>query len=154
MSLAAVNIPKYATVLNGSVCQLGTGASTVGATALGVDGGAADAKVCYTAGAYGGMVESLLVSSNDTAAVNVLVYAMDGATVHPIGICNVPINSGNLGTVPNVDIINGLVGLPINSVYKKYIPLRAGMTLKVAVLAAMTANKSIWAKTTGVDFIA
>jgi len=52
MALATVNLPKYATVLNGSVGVLGTGASTVGATAINIDGIAADAKVCYTAGAY------------------------------------------------------------------------------------------------------
>ena len=154
MAIAVVNMPKYATVLNGGVCVLGTGASTVGATAIGVDGIAADAKVCYTAGAYGGMVESLFISTNDTAAVNVFVYAMDGATVHPLGIVNIPINSGNLSTAGNVDALAALNGLPINSVNKKYIPLKAGMTLKVSVLAAMTANKSMWAKSTGLDYIA
>jgi len=154
MSLAAVNIPKYATVLNGGIAKLGDGASTVGATALGVDGIAADAKVCYTAGAFGGMVESLMASTNDTVTVNVFVYGLDGATVHPFGIVNVSLSAGNLGTVPNVDLISGLVGLPINSVYKKYIPLRANMTLKVAVLAAMSLNKILWVKSTGVDFIA
>jgi len=154
MSIAAVNMPKYATVLNGGVCKLGDGASTVGATALGVDGIAADAKVCYTAGAYGGMVESLMVSINDTAAVNVFVYAMDGATVHPLGLVNIPLNSGNAASVPNIDVINGLNGLPVNSNGRKYIPLKTNMTLKVAVLAAMTANKVLFAKTTGIDFIA
>jgi hypothetical protein len=154
MSLAAVNIPKYATVLNGGIGVLGTGASTVGATALGIDGIAADAKVVYTAGTYGGIVESLMISTNDTAAVNVFVYALDGATVHPLGIVNIPLSSGNAASVLNIDALNIIQGLPLNSVYKKYIPLKANMTLKVAVLAAMTANKSLWAKTTGLDFIA
>jgi hypothetical protein len=158
MALAAINLPKYANVLNGGIGVLGTGASTVGATALGIDGIAADAKVCYTAGAYGGMVESLMISTNDTTAVNVFVYALDGATVHPIGIVNVPASSGNLGTVTAVDAINGsgicLNGLPQNQVYRKYIPLRANMTLKVSVLAAMTLNKILWAKTTGIDYSA
>lgn len=152
--LGSVNYPKYATTLNGGVAKLGDGASTVGATALGVDGIAADAKVCYTAGAYGGIVESLMVSTNDTAAVNLFVYAMDGATVHPLGIVNIPLSSGNAASVPNVDVINGLIGLPKNSGGVKYIPLRPNMTLKVAVLAAMTTNKVLFAKTTGVDFVA
>jgi hypothetical protein len=154
MSLATVNIPKYASVLNGGVCQVGVSGTTVGATALGVDGIAADAKVCYTAGAYGGMVESLLASTNDTAAVNVFVYLLSGTTVHSLGIVNVPLSSGNLGTAANVDLINGLVGLPINLVGKKYIPLMANMSVKVAVLAAMTANKYLIVKATGVDFSA
>jgi hypothetical protein len=154
MSLSAVNLPKYATVLNGGVCQLGTGASTVGATALGIDGIAADAKVCYTAGQYGGIVESLMLSTNDTAAVNVFVYAMEGAVVHPLGIVNVPLSSGNGASIPNVDALNAIQGLPKNAAGLKYLPLRPNMTLKVAVLAAMTANKVLIAKTTGVDFVA
>jgi len=154
MSLAAVNLPKYATTLNGGVCQLGVSGTTVGATALGVDGIAADAKVCYTAGSYGGMVESLLASTNDTAAVNVFVYILSGTTVHPLGIVNVPLSSGNAASVLNVDLINGIVGLPVNSVGKKYIPLQGGMSIKVAVLAAMTANKILWVKSLGVDYVA
>ena len=153
VDLSAANYAKYATVLNSGVCKLGDGASTVGATALGVDGIAADAKVCYTAGAYGGICESIIVSINDTAAVNVFVYKLDGATVHPLGIVNVPINSGNLGTAYAVDIVSTLVGLPINSVYRKYIPLKAAQTIKVAVLAAMTLNKVLFASATGVDFV-
>ena len=154
MALSAVNLPKYATVLNGDVCQLGVSGTTVGATALGVDGIAEDAKVCYTAGAYGGIVESLMCSTNDTAAVNAFVYILSGTTVHSLGIVNIPLSSGNAASVANVDLINGLAGLPINSVYKKYIPLMAGMSVKIAVLAAMTANKYLIVKSTGLDYLA
>jgi hypothetical protein len=158
MALAAVNTPKYATVLNGGVGVLGTGASTVGATAINVDGIAADAKVCYTAGAYGGYIESLIISTDDTAAVNAIVYLLDGSTVHHLGVVNIPATSGTVGTVNPVDAINGsgigLQGLPQNSVFRKYIPIRANMTLKVAVLAAMTANKILICKTTGLDYVA
>lgn len=154
MSLAAVNMPKYANVLNGGVAKLGDGASTVGATALGTDGIAADAKACYTAGAFGGMVESVMISTNDTTAVNAFLYILDGATVKPLGIVNVPINSGNAASTNNVDAINSIQGLPINASFKKYIPLNADEVLKVSVLAAMTANKILWATATGVDFSA
>ena len=158
MSLPTTAYPKLATVLNGSVGTLGTGASTVGATAIGVDGIAADAKVIYTAGAYGGIVESIIISTTDTAAVNAIIYAMDGATVHHLGVVNIPASSGVLGTVNPVDALNGsgigLQGFPQNSVFRKYIPLRPNMTLKVASLAAMTANKILIAKTTGLDYSA
>jgi hypothetical protein len=154
MSLDAVNKPRYATVLNGGVGKLGTGASTVAATALGTDGIAADAKVVYTAGAYGGIVESLSLSTDDSSAVNVLVYAMEGSTVHPLGVVPVPALSGASGSALNVDGLAQLQGLPKNSVYKPYIPLRANMTLKIAVLANMTVNKILFAKATGVDFVA
>jgi hypothetical protein len=154
MSIAAVNMPKYATVLNGGSAILGTGASTVGATLIGVDGIAADAKVVYTAGAYGGIVESLMLSTNDTAAVNALIYAMEGAVVHVLGIVPVPLSSGNALNVLNVDGLTNLKGLPYNAAGKPYLPLRANMTLKIACLAAMTANKFLFGKATGVDFSA
>ena len=147
MALETVNMPKYATVLNGGVGVL----SAASAGAINAD---TNGVVCYTAGAYGGIIESLIVSSTDTAAVNLIVYMLDGATVHHLAVVNVPIASGTNGTAANVDILNAIQGLPVNSQFKKYIPLRANMTLKVAVLAAMTANKILIAKTTGVDFIA
>ena len=154
MSLAAVNLPKYATTINGGVCQIGYSGYTVQPTTLGVDGGSNDCKVCYTAGAFGGIVETLIASTNDTAAVNVFIYLLSGTTVHPLGIVNVPLSSGNAANVPSVDLINGISGLPINSAYKKYIPLQANMNLKVGVLAAMTANKFLLVKSTGLDFVA
>lgn len=154
MSIAAVNMPKYATVLNSGIGVLGTGASTVGATLIGIDGIAADAKVVYTAGAYGGMCESLIISTdNSAAAIAVIVYVLDGAVVHPLGIVAVPLSSGTLGTAYAVDAVNVLVGLPLNSVYRKYIPLKANQVIKIAVIAAMTANKYVWASTSGVDFV-
>lgn len=154
MALEAKNIPIYPTVLNGGVAVLGTDASTVGATAINIDGIAADAKVVYTAGAYGGIVESLLLSTTDSAACNVIIYKMDGATVHHVCVVNVPALSGTNGVAANVDGLNAIQGLPINSAFKKYLQLRPNMTLKVAVIAAMTANKLLIAKATGVDYIA
>ena len=154
MTIAAVNMQKFATVLNGGVAVLGTGASTVGATAINVDGIAADAKVCYTAGANGGFVESLMVSTNDTAAVNLIVYKMEGATVHHVDVVNIPIASGTNGVAPNVDVLAAIKGLPVDFKFRPYLQLRPNMTVKVAVLAAMTANKILIAKSTGVDFSA
>ena len=155
MSLATVNIPKYATVINGGVAKLGDGSITVGATALGVDGSAANAVACYTAGTYGGIVNCLMANSNDASlAANVLVYILDGSTVLPLGLVNVPLSSGNVAGAANVDIINGLIGLPVDSMNKKYILLKANQSLKVAVLAEMTAQKILWVRAAGVDFIA
>jgi hypothetical protein len=154
MSLAAENKPKYATVLNGSVGVLGTGASTVGATALTADGIAADAKAIYTAGAYGGIVESITLVTDDTAAVQARLYILDGATVKPLGSISIPLRSGDTAAAVAVDGMATIPSLPLNSVYKKYIPLKANCVLKLAVSVAMTANKYLIGTTTGVDFIA
>lgn len=156
MSIQPANMPKYPTVLNGGVAVLGTGASTVGATAINIDGIAADAKVVYTAGAYGGIVNCLTVSTNDTAAVNVIIYVLNGAVVHHYTVVNIPIAAGTsaTGAVPNVDILAAIVGLPSDATLKKYIQLMPNAVVKVAVIAAMTANKLLIAKATGLDFVA
>lgn len=155
MSLAAVNIPKYAQTINTNIGKLGNGTSwTVPATLLGNDGTATGATVVYTAGAYGGVCESLMASTNDLAAVNVFVYILSGSSVQPLGLVNVPLSSGNANGVANVDLINGLIGLPVNSMNKKYIPLKANQSIKVSVLAAMTANKCLWVRSSGTDLTA
>lgn len=153
--LTGASYPNLAKTINSGNCQLGTGASTVGATAIGVDGSAADAKAVYTAGAYGGIVQSLMISSNDTAAVNAIIYKLDGAVVKHLGIVNIPIGAGTNGTVANINAFAGsgstLIGLPIDSNGNYYIYMKPNEVLKIAVLAAMTANKVIWATSQGLD---
>lgn len=110
----------------------------------------------YTAGSYGGRIESLLISSNDTAAVNVYVYILNGTTVKPLGIVNVPATSGTVATVSNVDAIRGtgvsIQGLPLDVTGKPYIPLMPGEVLKMSCLANMTAAKICAATALGADF--
>jgi hypothetical protein len=110
---------------------------------------------CFTAGAYGAIVESLVISTDDTAAVNVFFYIYRGTTVIPLGIVNVPLRSGDLGTVANVDALAGsgisLIGAIVNAQGKRIIVLEASDELKFAVLASMTAAKSIYVTASGFD---
>lgn len=155
VDLGLVNMPKYATVINSGSAVLGTGSSTVGATALGVDGIAADAKAIYTAGAYGGIVDYIALSTDDTTAVNVRLYVLNSdSSIEVIGIVPVPIQSGDLGTALNVDAFASLNGCSLDEKYHKIIRLKAGAQLKIAVKAAMTANKKLFGMARGLDFIA
>jgi len=153
-SASYVNLAK---TINSDTCKLGTGASTVGATAIGVDGSAADAKAVYTAGAFGGIVYSLMISTNDTTAVNAIIYKLDGATVKHLGMVNIPVGAGTNGTSANVNAFAGtafaLIGLPIDSNGNYFIYMKPNEVLKIAVLAAMTANKCVWATSQGLDLI-
>lgn len=116
------------------------GAGTLGSNTNGV--------AIYTGGTYGSIVESLVFSTDDTTAVNAYVYIYTGTTVKPLGIVNIPIQSGDLGTVANVDALAGsgvtLIGLPINAQGKRYIPLKSGDVLKFSVKAAVTAAKTVY----------
>lgn len=155
VDLGLVNMPKYATVINSGVGILGTGASTVGATSLGVDGIAADAKTIYTAGAYGGIVDYIAVLTDDTAACHARLYVLNtDSSVEPLGTIPVPIQSGDLSTALPVDAFASLSGASLDEKYHKVIRLKAGAQLKIASRAAMTANKKMWGMARGLDFIA
>jgi len=150
MSLLTSEKPVYARTLNVGVALLS--AASAGALGSNLNG-----VTAYTAGQYGGRVESLVASTNDSAAVNLFVYLLDGSNnVYPLGIVNVPINSGNLGTVQNVDLLDGtgvrLAGMLWDNTGKRYISIPGGWKLNVSVLANMTANKSCWVTASGFDF--
>jgi hypothetical protein len=148
MSLIARDKPAFYNVPNNGTGTLN--AATAGA--MGVD---TNGVAVLTAGSYGAIVEALVMNTDDTAAVNVFVYILNGATVQPIGIVNVPLSSGNTASAPTINALLGtgqtLVGLPINSQGKQYIALEAGEVLKVSTLANMTAAKKLYATAIGWD---
>jgi len=125
------------------------------AISAGTLGSNTNGVTCFTAGAYGAIVESLVISTDDTAAVNVWFYIYRGTTVIPLGIVAVALRSGDLGTVANVDALAGsgvtLIGLPVNNQGKRFISLEASDVLKFAVLANMTASKSLYVTAMGFD---
>lgn len=151
MAILTSEKPVYTRTKNDSV-------GILNAASAGALGSNTNGVTAYTAGAYGGRVESLILSTDDTAAVNVFVYKYDGSTVIPVGIVNVPASSGNSGTVASVDALLGsgvtLVGLERDSNGKQYIPLMPNQLLKIACLANMTAAKKLYAQASGTDYTA
>ena len=98
MPISLAEKAVYARTIN-----VGTG--TLNAATAGALGAITNAVTVYTAGSYGGRIESLVANTNDTAAVNVFVMLVDGSSnVYPLGIVNVPLSSGNSATVSNVDL--------------------------------------------------
>jgi hypothetical protein len=150
MALTKAEIPVYARTLN-----IGTG--TLNAATAGALGADTNGVICYTPGSYGGRIESIVANSDDTAAVNLLVYLKDGSSnIYPLGIVNVPLSSGNSGTVPNVDLLAGsgvtLIGTCVDATGKRYLPIKNGFTLKVSALANMTALKKCYVTAIGFDY--
>ncbi len=149
MSLSAGQIPKVANVPNGGVALIAASANTV---TLGSNTNGATA---YTAGTAGGRVMSLTAVTDDTVTVNVFVYIYRGSTVIPLGLVNVPLNSGNTNAARfNVDFLDGvnILGLPIDNTGKRYIPLMPNDLLKVGALANLTAAKTCWVSAHGNDY--
>lgn len=111
-------------------------------------------KTCFTAAADDSDVKAIVVASDDTAAINLKLFVTRGGTDYLLGTVNVPIASGSNGTAPSVDVLSSvaLVGLPIDAVGKRYIPLKTGDTLKVGCLATMTAAKTCYVSVLGCDY--
>jgi len=112
------------------------------------------AKLCFTAGADDSDVKAIIATSDDTAAINLKIYITRGGTDYLIGTVNIPIAAGTNGTTPAVDVLNStaFAGLPLDSVGKRYIPMKTGDTLKIGALATMTAAKTCTVSVFGQDY--
>lgn len=141
MAFPATNnqAPIYAITPKNSVGSIvnATGAGTLASNTNGV--------AIYTAPAAGARVTSLIFTSSDTASRDFFVYIFDGSTVIPIGIINVPANSGNTSGTLSVDGLNPtvMVGMPIDNNGKRYIDMKASTVLKFAAVVAVTTAKQV-----------
>ncbi len=146
--LSAGTLPKYANVPNS-----GTGVLTASANTVTL-GSNTNAATCYTAGSSGGRVYTLVANTDDTVTVNVMLFIYSGSTVRPLGIVNVPLSSGNVANVLNVNMLDSAVlkGLPLDSANNRYIPLAANEILKAGALANMTTAKTCWVTALGSDY--
>lgn len=144
MSVTQKDKPKFFTAQKSGV---GSAINATGAGALGLN---TNGVVIATGeSTYGSIVTSLLFSTDDTVAGNAYVYIYNGSSVRPLGIVNIPASSGDLSTIPAVDALLGsgvsLVGLPVDSTGKRYIPLEAGEVLKFSMKAAPSSGKTFYA---------
>lgn len=132
--------------------------TAISAGSLGSDTNGVTVYTAPNTGAYtiGSRIDHLVISTDDTTAVNVYIYILDGSTVIPLGIVNVPIQSGDLSTVASVDALSGIgvtiLGSKLDASGKRYIDLKAGALLKFAVKASMTAAKKLYVSASGADY--
>lgn len=149
MALATNEKPIYARTPNNSVGIL----NAASAGALGAD---TNGVTVLTAGAAGSRVESIVINTDDTAIVNVFLYILNGSTVKPLGIVNVPLSSGNSASIPSVDALSGvgisLLGMKTDPTGKRYLDLMIGDVLKASVLAGMTAAKKAHVTALALDY--
>jgi hypothetical protein len=102
-------------------------------------------KTIETGGTNGTRIDSIMCSTNDTAAVNLAFYINDGAVDLYIGNVNVPIGSGYT-TVARVDAMTTL------SPTLGYLVLPTDYILKANCVATMTAAKTTNVVAMGGDY--
>ena len=98
-----------------------------------------------TIGTNGTRIDSIMCSTNDTAAVNLAFYINDGSTDHYIGVVALAIGSGYT-TVARVEAMATL------SPSLGYLVIPSGYTLKAGCVATMTAAKTTDVVAMGGDY--
>ena len=99
-------------------------------------------------------VLAVVASNNDTIAHDVAMGVTDSANTFTIlGTTTLPINAGNVGSIPSVSLLNSIPALPLDETGQAYVFLNPGDTLQVrCTIAPVSAGKEIDLVAFGADF--
>lgn len=151
MSLQSNQIPVYFTIPFSSVGILS--AATAGQLGMGTGTTTVyTAPTSATTTLGGAIINSLIASTDDTAAVNLFVQTLTAAGQYrPIAQINVPLSSGNIASTLMIDCLDPTVarGLPYDNTGKPFILLDAGESLVISTVANMTAAKKCYVSASG-----
>jgi hypothetical protein len=133
--MAVSNVPIYPqTVVNAAV------------TIANADG--TSTKTLRTGSTNGDKIESISITSDDTAAKVLNVYMNVGGTDYRVGTINVPAGAGtDAAATPAVSMLESSSMMPWvrrDSNGRGYLYLASGNILKVAAQATLTAGKTIY----------
>ncbi len=111
-------------------------------------------KDVYDPGAEDVIVTSISIVSDDTAALNTVIYLNNGTTDYPIGLAPAPAGSGTDGTNPAVDGLASaqLPFLSRDSVGNRILKLKSTWKLRAALTSAATSGKTVTIVATVEDF--
>lgn len=131
---------------------LPVGANNNSVTIVNADG--TSLKTLFTAGANDSDVKSIVATSSDTVQRNLSVYVTRGGTDYLLGTVPIYALSGTDGAATTIDVFTNafLTGLLIDNVGKYYMSLKSGDVLKVGVIVAVTAAKTITVSAFGQDY--
>jgi len=108
----------------------------------------------YAAGTNGSTIESIMVSSTDTSARDLIILIMISSVLHVVTTLSIPLNSGFTNAVVPVDVFrhSQVPGLSFDVNGNRQLILPASSTLYVGTLTAVTAAKQISVLVSGGDF--
>jgi hypothetical protein len=107
--------------------------------------GSANKLTLYTAGSNGSKIESLIISSTDTSARDMVFIVTISAVNYILTMISIPITAGLTNAIPNVDILRStqFVGLANDANGNRYIYLASGTTLAAYMNTTITSGKEI-----------
>ncbi len=117
------------------------------------------AKSIFAAGANGSAVNSIVVYTNDTTAINLQLGIYNGSTNFVIGTVNIPAVAGNSNSVPTVDLLRSTqwggqlyLGFNYDANGNKTLFIPSGYSLYMNCIATMTSAKVTNILVQGGDF--
>lgn len=114
------------------------------------NGDGTTAQDLVTAGTDGSRINNISVTSNDTAAIDLIVSYYDGTTDFTIARVTIPIGAGTDGTTPPVSLLNN-TDMPFLGDDLSYY-LEGTDKLRIAAQTAVTAAKKIQVVATYGDY--
>jgi len=104
-----------------------------------VAGDTTTAKILYTGGTNDSVVKAIQITSLDTSARGLNLWANVAGTYYLLGCIPVPAVSGGNTTIAPVDGLSAtyMPGLPYDANGKKVLPLQAGATLYANAVATV-----------------
>ena len=101
-------------------------------------------KTLITAGADGNKVTGISAINTDTVNDRLLQFWVSrGGVFFLLNTVNVPLTSGNVATVPPVNIFSNWSGLPLDNDGQKYLYLESGDVLSVASTGTVATLKEV-----------
>lgn len=140
--MANSNVPMFIQVIQGWPAQLANGSGQTPVAVL-------------TAGSNAGSrLNSLIVTSTDTAARDLQFSIFRGSTTYILGTVNIPLSAGNINSVPSINILGStqIPGIAYDSNGNPYMDFKAGDVLQAEALTTVTSGKTISIYGYGGDF--
>jgi hypothetical protein len=96
-----------------------------------VAGDTTTAKLLFTGNTDGSVIKSIVVTSYDSTARNIQLYANTGGTYYLLGTANVVATSGALGSVASVDMLSSTFNpaTPYDANGKRVLPLPPAVSI-------------------------
>ncbi len=108
------------------------------------------AQDLLTAGTNGSRINSISVTSNDTADIDLIINYNDGTTDYGIGRVTIPVGAGTDGSTPPVSILN-IIDMPFLAEDLSYY-LQGTNKITIAAVTAVTAAMTIQVVATYGDY--
>jgi hypothetical protein len=93
----------------------------------------------------GGIFDQIIVTSTDTSARDLILYAYDGTTNHQLGVVSIPAGAGNTDNVPSVMYLQvaQMANLVKDAMGNPVIKLPPTWSLQFSTPVAVTSGKTM-----------